>query len=68
MSIRGMRVGDTIIGVDMQSTYTVEEKDDVTVKARSDDPPRRLKKFKAEDLMCVDADDGLWQEMEPVKW
>ncbi len=68
MSIRNMRVGDTIIGVDMQSIYTVEEKDDVTVKARSDDPLKHLKTFKAEDLMCVDADDGLWQEMLPVKW
>lgn len=64
MSIRSMRTGDTIIGKDMLSTYTVEEKDFDTVKARSTEKPKRIKTFKAEDLECVDLDDGLWQEME----
>lgn len=68
MDIRGMRIGDTIIGVDMQSTYTVEEKGHDTVKARSTEKPKRLKTFKAADLECVDADDGLWQEMKPFEW
>jgi hypothetical protein len=68
MSIRSMRAGDTIIGADMQSTYVVEEKDGDKVRARKTDPPKRLKTFKAEDLECVDLDDGLWQEMLPTKW
>ena len=68
MSIRNMRIGDTIIGVDMLSTYTVEEKDYDEVKARSTESPKRLKTFKAAELECVDADDGLWQEMKPVEW
>lgn len=63
-----MRIGDTIIGADMQSTYTVEEKDFDTVRARGNEKPKRLKTFKAEDLECVDHDDGLWQEMLPTKW
>lgn len=65
MGIRCMKIGDQIIGVDMQSTYTVEEKDHDTVKARRTEG---LKTFKAEDLECVDADDGLWQEMQPARW
>lgn len=67
MSIHCMRVGDTIIGADMLHTYTVVQKDSPRgrVKARSDDPPRRLKTFKADDLFCVDQDDGLWQETVP---
>lgn len=68
MSIRGMRIGDTIIGVDMQSTYTVEEKGSDEVKARRTESPKRLKTFKAADLECVDDADGLWQEMQPVRW
>lgn len=68
MSIHCMRVGDTIIGVDMQSTYIVEEKDHDTVKARRTEKPKRLKTFMAADLECVDSDDGLWQEMKPVEW
>lgn len=69
MSIRSMRTGDTIIGKDGR-TYEVETKSLVEgkVKARSTNPPKRLKTFKAEDLECVDLDDGLWQEMEPVRW
>jgi hypothetical protein len=67
MSIRSMRTGDTIIGKDGQ-TYEVKEKGYDKVKARSTNPPKRLKTFKAEDLECVDLDDGLWQETEPAKW
>lgn len=59
-----MRLGDKIIGKDMRSTYTVEEKGIDSVKARSDEPPRRLKTFRADELECVDQDDGLWQQME----
>ena len=65
MSIRCMRVGDTIIGADMLSTYTVEEKDHDSVKARRTEKPKRLKTFNADDLFCVDQDDGLWQETVP---
>lgn len=67
MSLRYMRVGDTIIGADMLHTYTVEKKDELKghVKARATEPPRRLKTFKDEDLFCVDHDDGLWQETVP---
>lgn len=67
MSIRCMRVGDTIIGADMLSTYTVEEKDHDSVKARRAEKPKRLKTFNAEDLFCVDLDDGLWQETVPTE-
>ena len=64
MSIRDMRNGDTIIGKDMTSTYTVEEKLDDRVRARSDDPPKRLKTFYDDELFCVDFDDGLWQQTD----
>jgi hypothetical protein len=52
----------------MLSTSTVEEKGYDEVKARSTESPKRLKTFEAADLECVDADDGLWQEMKPVEW
>lgn len=61
MSLRDMRIGDTIIDTDGR-TYEVEEKGLDKVKARSTDPPKRLKTFRAERLFCVDFDDGLWQE------
>jgi hypothetical protein len=67
MSIRSMRTGDTIIGADGR-TYEVEEKGHDKVKARGTNPPKRLKTFKAADLFCVDLDDGLWQQTDPVKW
>jgi hypothetical protein len=64
MSLRDIRIGDTIIGADMATTYIVEVKSFDKVKARSTDPLRRLKTFRDEDVFCVDLDDGLWQELE----
>ena len=61
MSIRDMRIGDTIIGTDGR-VYTVEKKDHDRVKARAQEPPKRLKAFRDEGLFCVDFDDGLWQQ------
>ena len=58
MSIRDMRIGDTIIGKDAR-TFIVEKKEFDKVKARSTTPPRHLKTFKDENLFCVDFDDGL---------
>ncbi len=63
MSLEGIRIGDTIIGAD-GSYYEVEVKSFDKVKARSVNPPRRLKTFRGGDVFCVDADDGLWQELE----
>lgn len=67
MSIRGMSIGDTLIGVDRHSAYTVEEKDRDTAKARSIEKPKRLKTFKAGGLEGLDADDGLCPEMPPAQ-
>lgn len=63
MSLRDMRIGDTIIGAD-GNCYTVETKSFDKVKARLVNPPRRLKTFREGDVFCVDFDDGLWQELE----
>lgn len=65
MSIRGMRIGDTIYPVDSDGVFTVVEYDYDKVKARG--PDRRGKMthriFDSDRLECVDQDDGLWQEM-----
>jgi len=63
MSIRSMRLGDTIVSTRGEA-FEVEEKDYDRVKARRVTAPHRLRTFHAERLECVDHDDGLWQEME----
>ena len=64
MSIRDIRIGDTIISAD-GSFYQVEVKSFDKLKAREKDPPRRQRTFTAaDDIFCVDFDDGIWQEVE----
>jgi hypothetical protein len=64
MSIRDMRIGDTIIGNNGKQ-YRVEVKSYDRVKAREIDLPRRLKTFTDEDdIFCVDFDDGIWQQTQ----
>ena len=66
MSIREMRSGDTIIGIDGHS-YEVEDATHNPVKARELAQSRRLKTFYLEDLECLTEDDGLWQETQQLE-
>jgi hypothetical protein len=64
MSIRDMRVGDTIIGKDGHY-FTVESKGHDRVKARRhSQTDATTKTFHEDELFCVDFDDGLWQQLE----
>ena len=62
MSIQSMRIGDIIISTGGKGYHVAEIHWD-HVMARSDDVrKRKLRRFEADRLFCVDHDDGLWQE------
>lgn len=58
-----IREGDTIIGADGRA-YTVTESDGYSCRAEDQNNRRRTKHFSERDVFCVDANDGLWQELE----
>lgn len=64
MSIRGMRVGDSIFAKDASAIWIVDEVDYNSVEVHDRDRPSRTKTISGENLECVDSDDGIWQEME----
>ncbi|MFL6229324.1 MAG: hypothetical protein ACJ741_11145 [Pyrinomonadaceae bacterium] len=61
---KGIRNGDTIIGKDGHY-FTVESHEGGEIKARRQDHTNAtVETFSDGELMCVDADDGLWQQVE----
>jgi hypothetical protein len=64
MSIRGMRVGDSIFAKDASAVWIVEEVGFDKVEVYDRDRPSVKKTISSDDLECVDAEDGIWQEME----
>lgn len=61
MSIRDMRIGDTIISAE-GDFYEVIEKDFDSAKAKLTSGRGKKRTFKSDKLFCVDFDDGIWQE------
>lgn len=58
-----IRTGDVIISKNGLA-YEVDEVGHEAIRAIAIEPPRRRRSFTLADLFCVDANDGLWQEME----
>ncbi len=64
MSIKNMRSGDTIFAKDASAIWIVDEVEFDSCTAYDSERAHKTKVFKADSLECVDADDGVWQEME----
>ncbi|HEY0545293.1 MAG TPA: hypothetical protein VGC91_07965 [Pyrinomonadaceae bacterium] len=63
MSVRDIRIGDTIIGNDGR-VYRAEDRDDDGIIAEDQYSGYQKTFTDADDIFCVDRDDGIWQEVE----
>lgn len=64
MGIRGMRISDSIFAKDASAVWVVDSIGFDECEVHDRDRPNITKTIKANDLECVDSDDGIWQEME----
>lgn len=60
------RIGDTITGKDGRS-YEVQQRSETDVMAFDKERPRKGKMFQIQELHCIDYDEGLWQQVEPIR-